>query len=279
VNSTESTIIIATRRSGPAVAIAGGLLSVLMVVPAMAATSPAEPRAADRVLVSAATSLAEVVRQLAAAFESEDAARVTVNVGASNALGRQIRAGAPVDVLLSADDAQVQALGDLVRSGARLDFASNQLAVVVPDDRPAAWATMGVLAEPSVRRVAIGDPAAVPAGVYARQHLERLGLWHRLQPKLVPAASVRQALAAVEAGAVDAAVVYRTDARGARRSRVAFVVPVSEGPDIRYVAAGMRGARSQAVVERFLRFLASPRARSILEGAGFLPPRRAGVAP
>ena len=80
-----------------------------------------------------------------------------------------------------------------------------------------------------MRRVAIGDPAGVPAGVYAKEYLTRVGIWTALQPKLVPTGSVRLALAAVEAGSVDAAIVYRTDAAVAKRSRVAWRGPRGRG--------------------------------------------------
>jgi molybdate transport system substrate-binding protein len=125
------------------------------------------------------------------------------------------------------------------------------------------------LTGPAFRRIAIGDPAAVPAGVYARQYLEQLDLWSELEPKLVPGASVRAALAAVESGAVDAAIVYRTDARIALKATVAYVVPADRGPRIVYPGAIL--ARSKAVDEskRFLDFLRSATAARIFERFGF----------
>ena len=86
-------------------------------------------------------------------------------------------------------------------------------------------ASMRDLTSAAFRRIAVGDPEAVPAGVYAKAFLEREGLWTTLQPRLVPSSSVRAALAAVEAGGADAAIVYRTDARIALKATVAYVRP------------------------------------------------------
>ena len=210
--------------------------------------------------MSAASSLSEVLTEASRKFETQDPARVVLNLAASNALVRQVRAGAPVDVFVSADDQQVER-------------ASNQLAVVVPDDRRSTWTSINGLSDAAVRRVAIGDPAAVPAGVYAKEYLTRVGLWTALQPKLVPTGSVRLALAAVDAGSVDAAIVYRTDASVARRSRLAWVVPGTEGPRIQYAAVALRDAPNAQGAARFLRFLSSADTAALMRRAGFLPPR------
>src|SRR5688572_18319167 len=186
------------------------------------------------VLVSAATSLTDVLQRVAAAYEVRTAARVVLNFGASNTLARQIEAGAPVDLFISADAAQMDAVRARIVAATRVDLLSNQLAVAVPDDRPRAIRSARDLADPAIRRVAIGDPAAVPAGVYARQYLQRAGVWPLIEPKVVPAGSVRLALAAIENGAADAAIVYRTDVAAARRARLAFVVPEADAPRIVY---------------------------------------------
>ena len=91
--------------------------------------------------------------------------------------------------------------------------------MAVPRDSKRVLRTVADLRDPEFRRIAIGDPEAVPAGVYARRWLERIGLWSALQPRLIPTASVRAALATVERGAADAAIVYRTDLAAAPRAR------------------------------------------------------------
>jgi molybdate transport system substrate-binding protein len=226
----------------------------------------------EEILVSAASSLSEVLTEATRLFETRDAARVVLNFGASNALVRQVRSGAPVDVFVSADEQQIVQLGDLASARSRVELASNQLAVAVPDDRPAGWTSIKGLLDASVRRIAIGDPAAVPAGVYAKEYLTKAGLWSALQPKLVPSGSVRLALAAVETGSVDAAIVYRTDVAVARRSRLAWVVPEAEGPRIRYAAVALRAAPNAQGAARFLSFLKSADVAELMRRGGFLPP-------
>ncbi len=247
---------------------------LLVSLACIAAANTASP--AGGVTVSAAASLADVLQQIAKLYEWRTGERLVLNFASSNTLARQINAGARVDVFISADEAQMDAVAALVVPGSRKDVLSNQLAIAVPDDRPRRFASARDLTDAAIRRVAIGDPAAVPAGVYAKAYLERLGIWKDVAPKLVPAGSVRLALAAVENGAADAAIVYRTDIATARRTRVGFVVPLEEGPSIRYPAAAIRGGANPDGALRLLAFFDSPEAVALFTRAGFIPlaPRR-----
>ena len=209
------------------------------------------------VTVSAAVSLTDALSDIAKDYASAGRGGVRFNFGASNVLARQIVQGAPVDLFISADEAQmdVVAAAGLVQDGSRINLLGNQLAVVVPSDRPRTVTRIAQIADPAFRRIALGDPAAVPAGVYAKQYLEKEGLWAAVQSRVVPTTSVRAALAAVESGAADAAIVYRTDARTALRASVAWVVPADRGPRIVYPAAIVRGSKNAAAASRFLDFL------------------------
>ena len=240
---------------------------VVLTVLAMAAPGHAQSR---EVLVSAAASLTDVLQQIAKVYESRSGDRLVLNFGASNTLARQIAAGAPVDVFISADEAQMDVVvGDVVPR-TRVDLLSNQLAIAVPDDRPRTFTSARQLAEASIRRIALGDPAAVPAGVYAKEYLQKIGIWTLVEPKIVPSGSVRLALAAVENGAADAALVYRTDVATARRARLAFVVPAAEGPKIVYPAAVIRTGANLEGARRLLAFLQTPEAAATFTRAGFL---------
>ncbi len=187
-------------------------------------------------------------------------------------LAHQIRAGAPVDVLVSADTETVEALVQehLVHPDDRRRFMSNRLVVIVPAGRGgniAEWRTPDDLKNFS--RIAVGDPATVPAGAYAKAWLEGAGLWTELSQRVVPAVDVRAALAAVESGHAEAGVVYRTDALSSKRARIAFEVPEGSAPAIAYVAA--RLTRSQIAASRtFLEFLSGPRARATFVRHGFV---------
>lgn len=221
--------------------------------------------------MSAASSLAGVLEELANYHTQDGGDRVILNLAASNTLARQIEAGAPVDLFLSADQAQIKAVDQWLVPGTRVELLLNNLAVAVPNDRPQHLASLADLADPIMRTVAIGDPDAVPVGVYARQYLQALGLWKTLLGKLVPSGSARLALAAVERGAVDAAIVYRTDLAMTKRAIEAYVVPIDVGPRIVYVAALVaEGPNAEGAVQ-FLAFLQSPQAASVFEAAGFVP--------
>jgi molybdate transport system substrate-binding protein len=247
-------------------AIAAWVAALLAV---LAAGVPARARGADLV-VFAAASLTDALREVGRAWEATSDDRVTFNFAGSSTLARQILAGAPADVFFSADRAQMAALerAGLVAPGAAVDALSNELVVVVPGDAGVPIAGPDDLRD--VRRLALADPEAVPAGVYARRWLESIGLWSAVREHVVPTLDVRAALAAVEAGHADVGVVYHTDAAGSRRVRIAFEVPRAEGPPIVYTLAPLAHP-AHAGAERLARFLASPAAGAVYARLGFLP--------
>jgi len=221
--------------------------------------------------VSAAISLSEALEAVAAAYRVAGGTPVVFNFGGSNALARQIVNGAPVDVFISADEAQMEVVekADLVRAGTRVPVVANRLVLVVDSrSRVKAVTDLGVA---EIRRIAIGDPVAVPAGVYARQYLERINEWTRLQPKMVPVANVRAALTAVQNGSADAAFVYATDARIAPALRVVAAITGPQAPRIVYPGAVVRTSRHPQAAAKFLEFLRTPPALAILEKHGFTP--------
>jgi molybdate transport system substrate-binding protein len=246
------------------------MLWAAVVAAAIAAAGSGSAQQSE-VLVSAAASLSDVMTRVARAYEARAGVRVTVNTGASNTLARQITAGARVDLFISADEAQMDLVRSDIVSGTRIDLLSNQLAIAVAADRPRTMRSARDLIDPAIKRIAMGDPAAVPAGVYAKAYLETLGIWKQLSAKVVPSASVRVALAAVENGAADAAIVYRTDLAAARRAALALSIPVSEGPRIVYPAAVLRGGRHRDAAVRFLAWLRDAEASAIFRAAGFIP--------
>lgn len=223
------------------------------------------------ITVSAAVSLTDALAAAAEEYARAGGGTVRFNFAASNTLARQIANGAPVDLFISADVAQmdVVARAGRLKDQSRVDLLTNQLAVVVPNDRQRTFAGIRDLTSPAYRRIAIGDPQAVPAGVYAREYLEHEGLWTAIEPRLVPSASVRAALVAVESGAADAAIVYRTDARIATRASIAWVVPADRGPRIVYPAAIVRTSTQPGECQRFIDFLRSAAAARVFERFGF----------
>ncbi len=122
----------------------------------------------------------------------------------------------------------------------------------------------------AIGKIALADPAAVPAGVYAREYLQSLGLWTAIEPKVVPTLDVRAALAAVDSGNVDAAFVYRTDAAIAHRATIVYVVPPAQGPHIVYPVAIVAGAPHPAAARAFFAYLRGPKARAVFDRFGFV---------
>jgi molybdate transport system substrate-binding protein len=224
--------------------------------------------------VSAAVSLTESLQRIAPAFEQQTGARVLLNLAGSNTLAAQILEGAAVDVFISADAAQMDRVDQAkaVRPETRVDLLSNSLVIVVPAEAAASPAGPRELLQPEIRHLALGDPAAVPAGVYARQYLERAGLWTLLQPKIVPLPHVRAVMTAVASGSADAGIVYKTDAVAvARGTRIAWTVPSADAPAIIYPAAVMVTSRHPDEARAFIRYLQAPDASRIFSTAGFVP--------
>jgi molybdate transport system substrate-binding protein len=248
-------------RRHPATAMKAFILRSILL---LAATLPAR---AGEIRIAAAASLAEAVSEICTAYEKEHGSKATPVFAGSNVLARQIEEGAPVDVFISADQATMEKLSkaNLVNDPAPL--LTNSLVVVVPDDSGTRIGSAAELA--TLKRIAIGDPAAVPAGVYAKVWLTNAGLWAQIGPKCIGNENVRAALAAVESGNVDAAIVYKTDAAISRKSRIAWTVPAGDAPAITYPVAVCSTSKHAAEAERFATFLRSGKAAAAFKSRGF----------
>ena len=250
------------------------------VCPARGAESPEPP---GPITVLAATSLTDVLRDIASAYQKRGGGVVRFGFGASGTLARQIKEGAPADAFISADDARVDMLehAGLLEFGARRVVFTNRLVIVTRAQSGVVQITPDQLSDSVIRRIAIGDPATVPAGSYAQSFLRRIGLWERLQSKFVATESVRAALAAVESGNADVAFVYSTDALGSKRVRIVYAVPENEQPRVLYPGVVLRRAGDKAAAAAFLDFLSTAEAREIAKRHGFLDgtPVTIGSAP
>lgn len=225
------------------------------------------------VTVSAAVSLTAALEECARAYTASGGGAVRFNFAGSNVLARQIVNGAPADLFVSADQSQMDVAekAGMIASGSRVDLLGNQLAIVASTEAAAVVRSRFREAPPEIRRLALADPAAVPAGVYARRYLEMAGLWRLYESRVVPTANVRAALAAVERGAAEAAIVYATDAAQSTRAVQVLVVPVDEAPRIVYPAAIVAASPRRAGAAAFLTFLQGPDAAAIFARHGFTP--------
>ncbi|WP_457313388.1 molybdate ABC transporter substrate-binding protein [Sphingomonas sp. UYAg733] len=249
------------------------MLWLMMVIagvamPASATVTPAEP------LVLAAASLQESLSAAADAWARKGHPRPVVSFAASSALARQVLAGAPADLFISADQEWMDALAKkgLIVPGTRASFLGNRLVLVVAASNAVAVDMRSgrrIVAAIGAGRLAMADPASVPAGRYGQAALTRLGAWPVLAPKLVRAENVRAALLLVERGAAPFGIVYATDARASTKVRVAGVFPAGSHPAITYPLARLK-ASTNPEAEGFRRFLISREGKAIFAKYGFL---------
>ena len=232
------------------------------------------PALAQQITVAAASSLGEVMPDVARAFEaSRPGVKVALQFAASGVLLQDIAAGKPADVLAGAD-ADTLARGvqrRLLLADAQREFATNTLVLIVPTDRNLPVQRLQDLARPEIRRIAMGRPASVPAGRYARGAIDALRLWPAVQHKIVAADSVRAVLQAVASGDADAGFVYGTDVALAGK-RVRVVQTLAVQPPVRYPATVVAGSKQPALARDFVLFLNQAPARAEFTRHGFGAP-------
>lgn len=229
---------------------------------------------AQDLTVFAAASLTDAMKDVSAAWQKQGHPALRMSFGASSTLARQIEQGAPANLFASADEKWMDYLAkaNLLADGTRRDLLSNQLVLIVP----AAHART-IAINPSLDidallgpggRLAVGDPAHVPVGLYAQQAFTRLGLWDRLQPHLAATPDVRAGLLLVERGEAPAGVVYATDAAVSPQVAVAGVFPESTHDPITYPFAVVKSGDTPEA-RALLSFLAGPEARALFTKRGF----------
>jgi molybdate transport system substrate-binding protein len=214
----------------------------------------------------------DALKEIGADYEKDSGDKVIFNFAASSTLARQIEEGAPADIFFSADEAKMDALEKkgLILKDTRTNRLSNCLVLVVPAQGGPALSSLKDLSLPGIKRIALAEPRTVPAGIYARQYLQKEHLWALVEPKVVPTENVRAALAAVESGNVEAGIVYKTDAAISREVKVAFEIPVGEGPSIRYPMAVVKESRDAAAARKLLEFLNSDPSANVFRARGFI---------
>jgi molybdate transport system substrate-binding protein len=223
-------------------------------------------RPRPELLVFAAASTTDALQPLGEAFAKQTGVSVRFSFASSSTLARQLEAGAPADLFLSADQAQ---LDQAKKAGAIAEsrpLLTNALVVVGAKDQKPLEDGCALAAFP---KVSLADPTSVPAGVYAKRWLTTLGCWEKVAPHVVPALDVRAALAQVESGAVPVGVVYSTDAAIAPSLKILFTVSPHQAPAVVYpLALTTRGARSEDA-RALYQFLASPDALRAFAEKGF----------
>jgi molybdate transport system substrate-binding protein len=227
---------------------------------------------AASVNVFAAASLTDALKDIAAGYEKQTGDKVVFNFGASSFLARQIEEGAPADIFFSADEAKMDGLDKkgLIQKDTRKSRLSNSLVIVVASEDGAPVKTPKDLASEKVKRLALAEPRTVPAGIYAKEYLQKQNLWSAVEAKVVPTENVRGALAAVEAGNAEAGIVYKTDAAISKKVKIAYEVPASHSPAISYPMALLKESKDTIAATRFFRHLESEEAGGIFQKFGFI---------
>ncbi len=226
---------------------------------------------AATVMVFAAASLTDSLKQIAADYEKSSGDTIVFNFAASGVLARQIEAGAPADIFFSADERQMDTVAakDLIVPESRHNLLGNALVIVTAPDNTTIH-TSTDLTNAAVQRIALGDWKSVPAGTYAKAYLEKTGCWTAIEPKVVQSENVRAVLAVVESGNADAGFVYKTDAAISKKVKVAYEVPLADGPKIVYPAAVVKDSTQKEAAGKFLAFLQSENAAKIFRKFGFV---------
>ncbi len=241
--------------------ILAAILAILIIWSVPAAAIAAE------LTVFAAISTADALRKVADGFEAQSGIRVTIAPAASSTLARQIDAGAPADIFISANAAWMDWLQQrgLIDPDSRIVVAANRL-VVTGLDRQTAENGPAFLDQAT--RIVMGDPSHVPAGQYAKSALEHLGMWKSIAGRAVFTENVRVALEYVRRGEVPVGIVYASDLLVAPELSVLWEMPAESHPPIVIPAAKVHNAPAEA--QLFLRYLVSPEGQKMFAAFGFL---------
>jgi molybdate transport system substrate-binding protein len=238
----------------------------------------AQVGAAEQITVYAAASLTDALKTIDGDYTSHSGVAVVESFASSSTLARQIEAGAPAQVFISADTKWMDYVAQkgLIEPATRINMLGNRLALIAPADaggsplaidRTLDWQKL--LGRDG--RLSVGDPDHVPAGIYAKEALTHLGVWAALEPRLARAEDVRGALVLVERSEAPLGIVYVTDARISPKVRIVGVFPETLHSPIVYPFAVVKGAGSPSV-QAYFRFLSGPKARSVFAGYGFVTP-------
>jgi molybdate transport system substrate-binding protein len=244
------------------------------------------PQETASITVSAAISLKDALDELGPIFQVQqhrknggNGTAVTYNYGGSGTLARQIEQGAPVDVFFSAAEKQMDELAtqSLIDADSRRDLVGNALVLIAPAQAATNLHSFQDLTGPAVKNIALGETSTVPAGMYAQQTLEHLGLFAALQKKVVYAKDVRAVLTYVETGNADAGLVYQTDANTSKKIRVIAIAPPDSHDPILYPVAVLRDSKNKPAARAFVEFLQGPDARAVFQKYGFTSAEKSAV--
>ncbi len=247
-------------------------ISLLAFLSACTASGKNSQDAAEKLMISAAASLQDALQEIGKLYNQQQPnVQLTYNFGSSGSLRHQIEQGAPVDVFISAAEQDMDTLEnkDLLLNHTRQNLLHNELVLITAENNYKITG-FGQLNSDLVSRIAIGAPDSVPAGKYAKEVLDSLNLYKSLEPKFVFTKDVRQVLAYVETGNVEAGMVYTTDAQISKGVKVITTAPRDSHSSIVYPFAIAKASENPETAQNFLEFLLSPAAKNIFIRYGFI---------
>lgn len=252
------------------------IASTALMAIGIAGNSTAEGRVdttpKTEIIIGAAASLTEAMNEIIGLYKTENPElTVTPTYASSGSLQKQIEQGAPIDVFFSAAAKQMTDLSDkgLILEGTKKDMLENTVVLITPKSKKKITSFEDAGTD-KIKQIAIGEPKSVPAGQYAEQIFTYLKMWNAVSAKAVFAKDVRQVLTYIEAGEVDAGIVYATDAAIAKNVRVAAIAPKGSHAPVVYPAAVIKGSANPEAAKAFLAWLSSPKAAAVFTRYGFV---------
>lgn len=234
---------------------------------------PAEAAKPVALTISAAKSLTDALGEASALYaEEHPEVTLTLNFGSSGSMRQQIEQGAEVDLFMPAALKDVNALKDkdLLQEDTIRNILENKLVLVVPADSELALEDFKDVTDPGVIKLAMGEPASVPAGKYAEEVFTNLGVLDEIEAKTVYAKDVREVLTWVETGNAEAGAVYITDAMVSDKVKVVATAPADSHSPIIYPAAIIKGSKQPEAAGEFLDYLSSEAVRKVFEKYGYV---------
>ncbi len=252
------------------------LLGVLAISLLVAGCGDAAQQTAPKPVelnISAAVSMKDALAEIQTNYlKKAPQVKLLYNLGASGSLQKQIEQGAPADIFISAAPKQMNELEakNLINKATRKNLLENKLVLIVPKDSTLKISMLEELQNDAVKQISIGETKVVPAGQYAEQALKKLGVWEKIQSKIVFAKDVRSVLTYVDTGNVDAGLVYKTDAAASSKVKILAIAPEGSHDPIVYPAAVLAGSKNTKAAEEFLAYMAGPEGKPVFEKYGFV---------
>ncbi len=249
-----------------------GIVGIALLV-VLLGTAVSWAAAKVELYVSAAASLKDAMLELEKPYEAKHpGVQLIFNFNSSGALQTQIEQGAPADLFYSAALKQMDNLDqkNLLKKGTRRNLLENQIVMIVPKAANSNLKDFKDLTQAAVQKIGIGAPESVPAGQYALEAFKKLGIWDKIQDKVVYGTNVRAVLTYVETGNVDAGIVYRTDAAISDKVKVVVAAPAGSTEPVIYPAAVLAGTKQPAEAADFLAYTSGPEGKAVFEKYGFV---------